>query len=142
MIGRSVRTLIQARRLAGEIRGSIITLVRRALTFEKVAVRKAIRASLRMVFLSVGFILLVTGLSHVRTEPTVEEESVSSPILLNNLGFCLSRAREARTRLSRMMNLHFGSLWMDPVLNRCRFCLLRCLFHQQRLRWIPHRYRP
>lgn len=77
MIGRSVRTLIPERKLAGGIRGSTITPGRLVPISEKAVAKKETLASSLTEFSSVGFIHFVTGLSHVKTAVTVAGKFVS-----------------------------------------------------------------
>ena len=79
MTGLNVRTPISARRLVGGIRGRFYTVELRALSFVKEAVRKEIRVSLLMEFLSVGFILLVIELTYVKIFTIVAVAFVSLP---------------------------------------------------------------
>ena len=90
--GRSVRTLIPEKRLAGEIRRSTTTPGRLVPIFEKAVARKGTRASLLTEFSSAGFIPLVTVLSRAKTEVTAAGEFVSLLTRLISLGVSITGA--------------------------------------------------
>ncbi|KAK9273472.1 hypothetical protein L1049_018282 [Liquidambar formosana] len=117
-----------ARRLAAVTRGSIITQARRVLSFARGLVRRVTRASLLMVFSSVGFTRRGTGLRPVRMGRTVAGESVSSLTRRNSSEFCLSRVRELRTRPSRMMGRRQFVGLLIPTFRMGHLGLLRLRF--------------
>ena len=92
MTGRSVRTLTPEKRLAGEIRRSTITPGRLVRSSEKAVARKETLASLLTEFSSVGFILLVTGLSRVKTAVDVAGKFVSLLTRRISLGVSITGA--------------------------------------------------
>jgi hypothetical protein len=74
--GRSVLSLIPARKLAVVTQGNFTIPALRVLIFVKEVARKVIRVSSRMEFLSAGFILHVTVLSRVKTVQVAAGEFV------------------------------------------------------------------
>lgn len=110
MTGRSVRTLIPVRKLAGGIQESIITQVLLVLIFVKVSVKKVMHVSTLTAYLSVGYTLLAIVRSLVKMGPTAAGASASSLTPRNNSVFCLRTVRGASTsRLIRLMDLRVGS---------------------------------
>lgn len=77
MTGPSVRTHIPARKLAGGIRGSIITPVRLVLISGKGTVGKATVVSLLTAFSNVGSTQLVIGPNYVKMDQVVSVRFVS-----------------------------------------------------------------
>lgn len=116
MTGRSVRTLIPERRLAGGILASIITPALLVLSFVKVIVRKVMHVSTRTAYSSVGFTLLAIVRSLVRTGPTAAGACASLLIRRSNSVFSLRTVHEAMlSRLTRSTGLR-----VDSDLNRSR----------------------
>ena len=118
MIGQSVRMLIPARRLAGEIRGSINIPARLVRNFGEGIARKGILANLLTGFSSVGSIPLGIGLSPVRMDWPAAAVSVFSPTRQGSFGFCHSRARELRFRATHLHSIPIsprGHFWPHPL---------------------------
>lgn len=85
MTGRTVHTLIPAKKLAGEtLKNTIIPAILARSFANWETAPKVILATSLMVFLNAGFILLVTELSFVTTEPFAGDEFVSLLIPLIN----------------------------------------------------------
>lgn len=122
--GPSARSLIPARRLAGEIRGSITILVPRVRIFGRGTVIKEMRVSSLMEFSSAGFIRLDIGLSRARMERVAEGEFASLLIRRSSLGFCLSRVLGVRVPSLHTTDLLFGKQ-LRPVRNKCPIYLLQ-----------------
>ena len=136
--GRSVRTLIRARKPGGETRGSITIRVRLAPISERGIVRRVTRVSSHTAYLSVGYTLLAIVRSLVKTERVVVGGFVFSLTRLSNSGFChLSRVRgvltRSPTRSSRTTVLLSGMRSRLPVLKLFRLCLLPPRSRRRRL---------